>query len=847
MAFILSVLPRNICQILKKENEEKFMMSRLGSFASAFTVALIVFGGNNSSIAEEIILQPGPNNGKDIWTTSVFSYTDEGGGPGGGLDNEHLRVGGWGDYYHSLLEFDLTELPAIAASARIELYAFNRNTQRYPTGIWLDRITEFWDWRTQGTGVDRERMWWIDRPNAVQWNQDVSQPLPVPAFDQWYTIDITNLYNAWQASGNGIDNFGIQLRPASINQNQNSFYSSNYLDDPTLRPKLVINYNNNNNPPSLQFSSVADTETDTPFPVTIEARLSNGLIDTSFNQRVNLHTNHDSLTVDILYVDLINGTATESIMLSGSGSTDVKLEATYRSITGSSNSLTVTDPSAVPTKLIFTVGLDGFSDLALIGDVTVYLKSPAGFVVEQTKSDFGFGYGDFLFSVVLGGEYEVWAVNQSGDLRSSINNKILISTAHYPKHILKELPLRETGKPPVLLVPGMMGSTNECVVKYAAGKTPTLPRNPYPLASELCIFNGVFDFGFNTAAEAGFDDLDRVLQDQYNVIPVPWDWRATLEESTNRPYRNAWHNYLIPAIEAARNPIPEPDGEPIIYEFDKVDVVAHSMGGLVVRAYIQSAAYANDINKFAMVGTPNQGSANAYYMAQGGNPGLADDIAGKCTFFTTKSNPYCFYSRATDAVYREMKIGESPFVQTKVCVLRVPMFPFLCLRYNEFSDYSKVISPEKLIQFYDEEVPTGRQLTPTYSTALSTGALMAKPNTTLQNLNNDTDLDRMVQEQDCSDPKKVRTTIFASSNEPTLVNINVDPRIENAIVYPDGAPNGSPAPETNGGDGTVPLISAYGALGLNVTINVKAKGKHSFLMGAFKDEIAAFLNAGCSQ
>ena len=42
-------------------------------------------------------VQPGPLEGKDIWTTSVYSYTGAGGGPGGGLDNEELRVGGWAD------------------------------------------------------------------------------------------------------------------------------------------------------------------------------------------------------------------------------------------------------------------------------------------------------------------------------------------------------------------------------------------------------------------------------------------------------------------------------------------------------------------------------------------------------------------------------------------------------------------------------------------------------------------------------------------------------------------------------------------------------------------------------
>ena len=40
---------------------------------------------------------------------------------------------------------------------------------------------------------------------------------------------------------------------------------------------------------------------------------------------------------------------------------------------------------------------------------------------------------------------------------------------------------------------------------------------------------------------------------------------------------------------------------------DKVDIVAHSMGGLVVREYTNSNDYGNDINKFIMIATPNQG------------------------------------------------------------------------------------------------------------------------------------------------------------------------------------------------------------------------------------------------
>lgn len=63
--------------------------------------------------SEPVVLQPGPESGKDIWTRSVFSYAPGGAGPGGGLNNFEGVVGGWGDFYHSLIEFNLQGMPSL--------------------------------------------------------------------------------------------------------------------------------------------------------------------------------------------------------------------------------------------------------------------------------------------------------------------------------------------------------------------------------------------------------------------------------------------------------------------------------------------------------------------------------------------------------------------------------------------------------------------------------------------------------------------------------------------------------------------------------------------------------------
>ena len=184
--------------------------------------------------ARPIVLQPGPTQAKDIWTTSVYSYTPAGGGPGGGLDDEELVVGGWGDSYHSLLQFDLRGMPPSARLAKLELFCFkSRGTST--VGMLLDRIAEPWDWRTRGSGADRERLWWADRPRAIRWRLSV---LPPCRLGTWNEIDITDLYNAWQSGT--YENYGLQLRPARNDNRWNEFYSSKYLANPSLRPRLIV-------------------------------------------------------------------------------------------------------------------------------------------------------------------------------------------------------------------------------------------------------------------------------------------------------------------------------------------------------------------------------------------------------------------------------------------------------------------------------------------------------------------------------------------------------------------------------------------------------------------------------
>ena len=163
---------------------------------------------------EGISVQPGPEDGEDVWITSV--YYDY------GKNDQQLKCGGWGDYYYSLLRFNIDDLPDNVGSAKIYLYC-NVYAWDRPVSPYLDKVTSNWNEETR----------WQTRPSY----QNITTIL-APALHAWHQIDITNLYNSWK-DGTTL-NYGIQLRPTSNSQYGEHFWSSDYLDDPSLRPKLVI-------------------------------------------------------------------------------------------------------------------------------------------------------------------------------------------------------------------------------------------------------------------------------------------------------------------------------------------------------------------------------------------------------------------------------------------------------------------------------------------------------------------------------------------------------------------------------------------------------------------------------
>ncbi|MDP1833388.1 MAG: alpha/beta fold hydrolase [Candidatus Moranbacteria bacterium] len=101
-----------------------------------------------------------------------------------------------------------------------------------------------------------------------------------------------------------------------------------------------------------------------------------------------------------------------------------------------------------------------------------------------------------------------------------------------------------------------------------------------------------------------YDDLLESLEENgysqnENLFEFPYDWRNSNIDSAQK---------LQTKIEAIRKQT----------KISKVDVVAHSMGGLVARAYIEGDDYGNDVDKMITLGTPHHGSPESYLKWEAG-------------------------------------------------------------------------------------------------------------------------------------------------------------------------------------------------------------------------------------
>ena len=135
---------------------------------------------------------------------------------------------------------------------------------------------------------------------------------------------------------------------------------------------------------------------------------------------------------------------------------------------------------------------------------------------------------------------------------------------------------------PVLIVPGIMGSFWDEVPGNLDDVT-NLRLDP--------ILHTYHNLRYEFDANGYTPNVD--------LFEFPYDWRNVNESSAN---------ILKDKLASIRQ----------ICECEKINVIAHSMGGLVARYYIEGDLYNNDIDKLFLLGTPNEGASFAYLAWEAG-------------------------------------------------------------------------------------------------------------------------------------------------------------------------------------------------------------------------------------
>ena len=401
----------------------------------------------------------------------------------------------------------------------------------------------------------------------------------------WVLTDAVALQTTWQDSGVITFRAPSHLPPSTydvtvLNPDGALYKAHNAL---TITASPVVQPT-----PHFVFGAIASPQAENQtFAVSIATVNAQG---TPLGFSGNVSLSSDAGPVSPTNVTITNGVWSGNVTIYGAG-VDVHLHAAAAGGTGDSAPFELSGQTQAQGRLRGRV-VDHQDQLLNATDV--YLdKDGDGTAEYTTVTD---SSGNFVFPPVTPGHYSVWAEYGNSPRAESTVQKTYLSANGVQFAKLKINTY--SGKTPVLLVPGILESTIPVWWLY-----PKL-TSTYPASADDLVIHDPLSL-------AGWKSLRQQLVSQgyldTDIVDVPYDWRMPVSEAANY--------YLKAAIDEVKKRTGSP----------QVDIVAHSTGGLLARSYIQGVDYDGDIRKFAMVGTPNEGAVNMYYIWAGGNPKWTDD------------------------------------------------------------------------------------------------------------------------------------------------------------------------------------------------------------------------------
>ncbi len=157
-------------------------------------------------------------------------------------------------------------------------------------------------------------------------------------------------------------------------------------------------------------------------------------------------------------------------------------------------------------------------------------------------------------------------------------------------------------KYPIVILPGILGSWSTDILKIYDPKYSGSWKPGFILS----------DNSFTNPLKPIVDALkEKGYTENINIFVVPYDWRKSNADTVK--------NFLVPALNSARNQFISTYGLSTDANVD-IDVISHSMGGLVARYYLEKYDQVNGvkIRNLFLLGTPNYGSPKAYPFWEGG-------------------------------------------------------------------------------------------------------------------------------------------------------------------------------------------------------------------------------------
>ncbi len=297
---------------------------------------------------------------------------------------------------------------------------------------------------------------------------------------------------------------------------------------------------------------------------------------------------------------------------------------------------------------------------------------------------------------------------------SGNGNRILGYGAMFRPWLNEDSHLTMKGNP-VILVPGIGASVNWDVM---VGKT---------FSDKWTIYSHTYDGIIQALKEMGYEEGK-------DLFICHYDWRMGNADSANK--------YLKPLIEKAKTI----SGSP------RVDIIAHSMGGIVARSYVQSNEYNNDIDNLILIAAPNKGSSDVYPVWEGGYiPKTWENrvlISGYLGYMNAKKHTFSNYETVHQYI---------PSVKELM-----PIYDYIYLK----NDDSDVVD---------------------YSTMEEVNNFLIDLENNAEKLNN-----------------RVRLSVIAGNNQETVNTIPVVSVPEENPLWKDGKPDPiNPEKDSNNGDGRI--------------------------------------------